>query len=50
MRKNMSQIKIGISLRKLSIEETPRTGISMSPVNLTEKSYDKIVVDFLSKL
>jgi len=50
MRKNMSQIKIGISLRKLSIEETTGTGINMSPVNLTEKSYDKILVDFLSKL
>jgi len=50
MRKNMSQIKIGISLRKLSIEETTGTGINMSPVNLTEKSYDTILVDFLSKL
>jgi len=51
MRKNMSQIKIGkISLRKLSIEETTETGINMSPVNLTEKSYHQILVDFLSKL
>jgi len=47
MRKNMS-LKIGISLRKLSIEETTGNG-NMSPVNLTEKSYN-ILVDFLSKL